>query len=374
MAKKEDHLRRTAIFTAIFLLVPLLTSIGAGLEMRANRMEHIPLAILDQDSSEFSRTIISYLLESEILDFYAYATSAAEMETWFQQGKIAAGVIIPPDLAADMVQGNGPQILLLYDGTGMMVAGAAKQAMGEVILTMKSSYLKSFYEGRLSVIPEQALKNALPIDVTYRNLYNPAKNFSNYLLLGLLTGLLQLVLVMSGVEYSRLGKQTFTSLLNKCLLLGAVGTLVIVVCLGIQYLWFDLPYSGNLAAGATITYLFALCLVALGILIGQIVSNRLFASQVAAFLVLPTTILGGYTFPTLAMPSFFQQLAKGLPFTHYSEALQGLCFKGFSWQHAVSALEALALLLSVILFLLAMVLALKKWAERKFGATGGSLL
>lgn len=356
--------KKTALFAAVFLMLPLLTGLGVGYEMKAGRMANIPLAVLDQDESEFSRTIISYVLESDTLALYDYASSSEEMEEWFNRGQVLAGMIIPQGLATDMVQGNAPQVLLIYDGSSLMVAGAAKSAMSEVLLTLQGAYLKSFYEGKLSVVPEQALRNALPIDVTYRALYNPAKNFRNYILPGMLVALLQVELAVLGVERSRRGKQNILSLLLKCLKLGALGAVLIILCLVMQYLWFDLPYRGSLAAGIILTLLYAVCITGFGVILGQIIPDRTFASQAAAFLVLPTSILGGYTFPLLAMPAFFQQLSKVLPFTYYGEAIRGLCLKGLDFSHVLPDMGAMALFLACGVPLLAGAVCLRKIYEK----------
>jgi ABC-2 type transport system permease protein len=352
----------------MFVLFFSLTSVGVGYEMKANRMENIPLAVLDQDGSEFSRTVIAYTEESDILTLYDYASSVEELETWFRQGRIAVGMIIPQGLAAAMVQGEAPRILLLYDASSMMLASAAKTAMSEVLLTLRGAYLRNFYEGKLSVLPDQALKNALPVGVTYRALYNPAKNFSNYLLLGMLVALLQVELAILGVERSRLGKQSFPRLLLKCLKLGAAGMAALTVCLGIQYLWFDLPYKGSLAAGILLTFLYAVCMVSFGVLLGQIVSDRTFASQVVAFLVLPTSILGGYTFPLWAMPTFFQGLGKALPYTYYGEAIRGLCLKGLDFLQVLPDVGVMVGFIALEGLLLGGVLTVK----RIMGAKGRS--
>ncbi|MDR3270315.1 MAG: ABC transporter permease [Peptococcaceae bacterium] len=360
--------RGTWVFAGMFVALILILNIGVGYEMRANRMENIPLAILDQDESELSRTIITYMRENQTLTFYNYASSAAELETWLDQGKVCVGLVIPSGLAAQMVQGDAPRILVAYDASSLMVVSAAKSAMSEILLTLRGAYLRDFYEGKLSVVPQQALKNALPIDVTYRELYNPAKNFSNYLLLGMVIALLQVGFAVLGVERSVRGKQSYGSLLGKCLRLGLWGLLAMTASLLTQYLWFDLPYQGSVAAGIILTYLFAVCLITFGVLLGQVVTDRTFASQFVACFVLPTSILSGYTYPLFAMPLFFQWLGRLLPYTYYGEALRGLCLKGLGFAYVWPAMGALSAIIGVEFLLLGMVI----WWKRRTpeGETG----
>lgn len=366
--------KRTLLFAVIFLFGPLITAFGVGYELKAGVMKNIPFAVLDQDNSEFSRTIITYVEESDVFVLYDYADSTSEMEQWLKEGLVFAGIVIPAGLSADVASGNAPQILLAYDGSAMMVASSARTAMSEVLLTLKAAYLKNFYEGKLAMVPDQALNNALPIDLTYRFLYNPSKNFSNYFLLGMLIALLQIELAILGVERSRIGKQTITGLLRKCLGLGILGLFSLVVFIGVLCLWFDLPYRGSLGAGLVLSLVYALCMVSLGVLLGQIIPDRVFASQVTAFFVLPSSILGGYSFPLLAMPDFFQNLAAILPYRYYGEAMRNLCLKGLDFSHTLPYLKPLLIFIIIEALLICLVVCLKKLVSAKINRKAGEAL
>ncbi|MHC1721814.1 MAG: ABC transporter permease [Aminipila sp.] len=58
------------------------------------------------------------------------------------------------------------------------------------------------------------------------------------------------------------------------------------------------------------TVMFAMCILNMGYIVGNLVPDRVFAIQVSAILVLPTSILGGYTYPISGMPHGFQVVTK----------------------------------------------------------------
>ena len=68
-------LKKQRMIIVILLVVPILSSISLGYEMGYNRIDHIPMAIVDNDNSEFSRTIADYVSQNDIFNVTAYAKS-----------------------------------------------------------------------------------------------------------------------------------------------------------------------------------------------------------------------------------------------------------------------------------------------------------
>ncbi|MCQ2560195.1 MAG: ABC transporter permease, partial [Clostridia bacterium] len=69
-----------------------------------------------------------------------------------------------------------------------------------------------------------------------------------------------------------------------------------------------------------------------GYLMAKIIPSRMLGVQVASLVVSPTSILGGYTFPLMAMPEIYKPIGNWIPFTHYGKVIRELCLKeiGFS--------------------------------------------
>jgi len=343
--------KKQRMIIIILLVVPILSSISLGYEMGYNRIDHIPMAIVDNDNSEFSRTIDDYVAQNDIFNVTAYAKSEKDLEDMIYSGKVMAGMIIPEGLSSDMREGNAPKILLFYDGANMSVASAAKSAMSEILLTIKSGYLKEVYQGKLNVASNQALKQVQPIGVTYRTLYNPTKNYRNFLLPGMLVSIIQVGLAIVGVEKSVESEYGFGTIIKCVTKWGTVGAISIVICLGIQYVFFGMPYNGSLGAGILLTELYSVCMVTYGFAVGLLIKNRILATQLASILVLPTSILGGYTFPLMAMPKIFQGIGKFIAFAYYGEGIRNLILKKISFSYIIPEVRAMIIFTGVAMII-----------------------
>ncbi len=312
---KKKHPKRVMVFL-VFIVIPLVTGLILGYEMSGDVASNIPTVVVDHDNSDFSRTFLEYVDESDYFDVIEYADRDERVEEMLYKQEAYVGVIIPENLYSDMKEGKAPQILTVYDGSTLIVISSARSAMSEILLTVKTAFMINIYEGKLGVVPADVMNHALPIDVTYRMLFNPARNYRNFLLPGMLAGLIQVGIVCMGAERAgemRDGRIPFSAHLKTICCWGGLGATSMFLALLEQYLLFGIPYKGTLAGGVILTFLFSTVITGMGYLVGSVITDRTLASQISAVVVLPTTILGGYTWPMLAMPAFFQQLVKYFP-------------------------------------------------------------
>lgn len=351
---KKKHPKRVMTFL-VFIVVPLVTGLILGYEMSSNIAMAIPAVVADHDNSDFSRSFVEYVDQSEYFDVAEQTVNDERVEEMLYQREAYVGVIIPEGFYSDMKEGKAPKILTIYDGSTMAVMSSAKSAMTEILLTLKTGYMMKVYEGKLGIVPADVKNHAMPIEVTYRLLFNPARNFRNFILPGMLAALIQVGISCMGAERAwemRDGKLPFKAHLKTVCHWGLLGSVSIALTLLEQYLFFDMPYKGTLIGGVVLTLLYSAVILMIGYLVGSVLTDRTFASQVAAVLVLPTTILGGYTWPVLAMPEFFRQLAKIIPFYYYGDAVRNLCLKPLEFRHLLPDIAAMCIFLTAELGLL----------------------
>ncbi|WP_051280530.1 ABC transporter permease [Anaerovorax odorimutans] len=332
---KKRH-PRLVMTILMFIIIPLATGTILGYEMSDNVASSIPTVVVDHDNSDFSRDYLRYIDESESFNIIEYAQKDERVEQLIEESKAFVGVIIPQNFYSDMIEGKAPKILNIYDGSTMAVVGVSKPSMTEIVMTVKAAYMKKIYEGKQSVVPTQVMNQVVPIQVTYRELYNPTRNFRNFLLPGMLVGLIQVGIAIMGSERGFENQRKEISFLSNIKLIigwGFMGAISIFLCLIVQFLFYDMPYKGTLAGGVLLTILFSICITALGYIVGSFLSDRTFATQVSALTVLPTTFLGGYTWPVIGMPVAFQWISKFLPFTYYGDAVRELCLRPMEFHH-----------------------------------------
>ncbi len=349
----------------LYVAVPLAMGLALGYEMHGDAPTEIPTVIVDADNSEFSREFISQVDKTTTFNVTSRAESAAAAEQLIQSGQAMAGVIIPQDFAKDMKNGSSPDMLILYDASQLVTLSAAKPAMTEIMMTMNGAYLQQIFAGKLGVMPAELAGNVLPVNVVYRNLYNPVKSFRYYLLPGMLLAVLQVGIVMLGAErgFDNKKERKFSVHLLNLVLWGLLGMLGVMVCLGVQFA-FGLPYRGTVAGGMLLLFAYSLVITTMGYIVGLLVPDKLFAVQLSSLLVLPTSVLAGYSYPLTAMPHGFQMLAKILPYAYMGPDLRALCLKPMQLKHVLPHLGILLLMAAVLLALLGVVLLLKRKLQR----------
>jgi ABC-type multidrug transport system, permease component len=351
---KKKHPKRVMTFL-VFIIVPLVTGLILGYEMSSNIAMSIPTVIVNHDGSDFSRTFVDYIADSQYFRVVEEADYDERVEQMLYRREAYVGIIIPEGFYSDMKEGKAPKLLTIYDGSTMAVLTSARSAMTEILLTLKTGYMINVYEGKLGVVPADVRNHAIPIDVTYRLLFNPTRNFRNFILPGMLAALIQVGISCMGAERAwemRNKDLPFRTHIITILHWGILGAVSISLMLLEQYLFFDMPYKGTLTGGIVLTLLFSTAVLMIGYIAGSVISDRTFATQVAAVIVLPATILGGYTWPVLAMPVFFQKLAAIIPFYYYGDAVRSLCLKPLEFHHLLPNISALSVILAAEMGLL----------------------
>ncbi len=323
---KSRHPRIVMSFL-VFGLVPLVSSFILGYEMKSDVPTNIPLVLVNHDNSEFSRTFTGFIKDSEYFNIVKYSQNDNDIEKMIRENEAFAGLIIPKDFYKDMRAGKAPSLITIYDGASLTVVTTSKTSLSEILLTAKAAYMRNIFEGKLEKTPSEVMSYVTPIKVNYKMLFNPTRSFRSYLLVGMLVAVIQVGIAMQGADRAYECKQRGFSVAREtgeifvtCLL----SMMSIFICLFCQYFFFGMPYEGSIWALLPLTFFYATSIVMIGFIAGSVMPDRVFALQLSAVLVLPTSILGGFTYPIYGMPEFFVKLAKLLPFYYYARDLRHL--------------------------------------------------
>lgn len=325
---------KSLFFSFLFVLgIPVICSFILGYQMEYHQIQNIPTIVVDHDNSPFSQMLIKEIKTNEIFNITNYSDKDEDVKNLIEQEKVRVGVIIPENFSKDLSNGNGPKVLIFYDGSQMTVTSAAKSRMDEILLSIKTGYLQKIMEGKLGVMPEVSSNYVLPMYFNYRLLNNPTRNYISFLIPGMVISIIQVSLVMLGVDIVRKKEKGYLWLWLKGILGGLLGVISMGLSLGVQFKYFDVPFRGTAEGAIMLTLLYCIGLVNYGILIRLILPDKIAALQVGAISILPTTILAGFTFPVMAMPQFFQKLAEYLPFLYYGETMRDLCLKNIGMKY-----------------------------------------
>jgi len=313
------------------LLLPLLSGFILGFEYRQQVIQHVPFAVVDHDNSQLTRQLIENIRRNNTFNFQGYGQNDEDIKNWIETGRIVAGMIIPPGFSADMLDGKAPKILVVYDGAQMSMAGQVKSKISEILGTVRTAYLLQVMEGNLNMTPVEAQRLIQPIAYTNRFLGNPTQSVPYFILPGILANITQIAVFILSIEMARFGQRKFGDLCKKGILAAMLGTVSLLATIGMQNLFFTVPFQGSFIAAAALIFLNMMCIANLGILIRIFVKDALTCLEFAA-LVMATLLLSGYTFPIIAMPDIFQNISPYVPFTYMGPPLRDISLLGTTLQ------------------------------------------
>ncbi|CAI8928384.1 Transport permease protein [Brevibacillus sp. IT-7CA2] len=115
--------------------------------------------------------------------------------------------------------------------------------------------------------------------------------------------------------------------------------------------WFGVPVKGSISLLVTLSVLFLMTTLLLGIFISTVAKTQLQAMQMAFAFILPSVLLSGFMFPRDSMPLVIQWLGGLVPLTYFLEILRGIFLKGVDmdalWKDVVGMSSFCLLILTV---------------------------
>lgn len=318
----------------VCLIFPICVNLIIGAELSKGVMDHIPMAVVDYDESQMSRQLIQYFADNNSFDIKYYPEDQKALEKLLDTSKARVGMVIPKDFSADATSLKSPTIMMLYDGSHMSMVSAAKSKATEILLTARVGGSIKQLQGRFNHSYNEAYTIAMPISFEARTLYNPTKNFSYFMLPGYGTIVCQLGIGLTAIlcrPYPRDEKKKRNALghiIGKVLVYGIVGSMAIIINLLVQACVFKIPCRGSIfiAYGLSILYMFAVA--ALSVALSVWFHNKVLGMAIGGLMLIPNSIMAGYTWPVLSMLPSYKWTSKFIPFTHYGESIRDLFLKG----------------------------------------------
>ena len=329
------------------LAVPVFELVLFGvIDMNA---KHIPTIVFDQSNTQESRRIVDQFENTALLDVVLYARSRGELEKAIVSGSAQVAIEIPPSYARDLAAGRQADILIMIDGSDSSIATQALSAANGVVL-----------QQNLQKLLESGTFHP-PIEAHPQMLFNPDMRSANLLI----PGLIAILLTFSGTILSSFAivKERERGTLEQ-LMVTPVSPLAVVVgkllpYLGLAYLQliiivflmnvlFRVPINGSLLLMMTLSPIYVMSLLSLGLLVSSRAKTQMEAMQLAMAFMLPSVLLSGYIFPIASLPLPLRVISHILPATYYIKIARGIVIRGADfadlWQ-PVTALVAISLIL-----------------------------
>lgn len=356
MAVKETaHIRRDPQTMIMALLMPVLLLLLFGYGVTFD-LEHLPIAVVDQDHTHLSRDIIRAFGHSNDLTVVAELNSTSQAETMARNGKTIATLIIPRDFSRKLTRGETAKLQLVVDGSD---SSTATQLINKAD-AIASAALETPVITGTSRAPRFAANSF--------TFYNPAKRSALLLVPGLVAYILAMLCVLLTAltiarEWERGSmEQLFTTpirrgelILGKLLPYVALGSLGVLLVLAVGAWVFEVPIRGSLTALGVASLLFLLGMLAQGLFISVITKNQMVATQVGTMTsMLPIQLLSGFVFPIDNIPAPLRIISELMPATHFIASLRGILLRGNGFQEQLGHLTALGVFASFMVLITAM--------------------
>lgn len=341
IVKEFIQLRRDRRTMAMIVVIPIIEMSVFGYALGTD-IKNVSMVVWDACNTAESRQLIESFRQTEFFSINFYATDYADITKRIDSGEAKVALVIPPDYSRHLQRKEPVAVQFFTDGSEP-TAGIESLANANLIVQAKGVELMS---------KEQLSEIALPVSLQPRVWYNPAMQSSIFYLPGLVGLILQMLTVMLTAfaivrerENGTIEQLNVTPLRRGELIVGKLIPYIIIayaqviLVLTTAVLVFGMQIQGNLLLLLSLTSLFLMFSLGIGLFISTISHTQFQAMQASVMILLPSIILSGFVFPVESMPKLAQWISAMLPLTYFLRIVRGIVVKGigmeYLWQDTI---------------------------------------
>lgn len=356
----------------LLLMGLLATVFSAGLATR------LPIAVLDLDGSDLSRTIIRTVDATPDTAVAVHVSDLREGRSLILSGKVHGLLLLSRNLERDVFAGRRPEVVFFYNTQTMTTGNLTLRGVSGAVPTVEAGIRLALRtaEGEPVDIAQSDLS---PVPVQVNPLFNPALNYAHFLLAALLPSVLQVVIVTTmaytiGLDAEdihrfrilrRLGGGMWPAIAGKIL----PYTLLFLVVLGISdavmFGVLEMPLRGERWILALAGLLFILANQFVGVLLALVLRPMASAISIGTLIFAPSFGYMGIGFPRLGMNAFAYGWGQLIPGTWYLMARIDQTIRGTPVDLSLKPLLVLAIFVVVLASLTALRLEIMRARRRK---------
>jgi ABC-2 type transport system permease protein len=322
----------------MILIIPIMQLFLLGYSA-TNDVRNIPLAVLDRSRSAESRALLDSYRAADYFRIAFSVDSEAEIEQLISSGEARAAIIIPPDYAQRLSEGQA-QVAFILDGSDPTSASTALSAaqlisQAHAIDLLASAFARSGMN--LRVQP--------PLETRTTVWYNPDMISAHFMIpgvIGMILYAIAAILTATSVvrerERGTIEQLIVTPIRPWELIVGKLMPYVIlgffntVEVLAVGHWWFGMPIRGDLGLILLLSIVFLVTGLGIGLFASTIANTQQEAMLTVWMTLLPSIFLSGFFFPLEAMPKFLQWLSYFMPLRYYLVIIRSLLLKGVGLQ------------------------------------------
>lgn len=321
--------RDRAVFFS-FVIVAVLVSFLYTYLYSEETLQELPIGVVDEDNTSQSRQLLRMIDANSGVAIYSSYLNLSEAQKAFQQEQIRGIIAIPPSFSRDLQRGEQPSISVYADASYMLyykqVLTAAK--VSATYLNAGVEMKRTSAQGKL---PSQVRDEAMPVSAKVVSLYNPSSGYATFLIPVVLVIIFQTTILTSvGIlggsmrESKKLRKIYPNSssfwgalpiVMGKATTYLALAMAILLINLGIVMPLFGIPVRSSILSTMVFMVPFVLSIVFMGLCLLNFLRRREDAIMLIMYTSLPSVMLTGFSWPTVAMPEWLHAFSYIVPTT-----------------------------------------------------------
>lgn len=300
-------------------------------------IRNVPVVVADGDRSAQSRELVERFNASPTFTLAGVVNSPDDVDRYLERGNAWVALVIPSGYGAALIGNRAQAVQIVADGSDANSAG--------VSLSYATNLIASYGQelaARSAVAGGAAAAGGAAIQPVVRVWFNPRLESRDFMIPGIVAILLLVVTTnlssMAVVREKELGTLeqlnvtplTRTELiLGKLLPYGLVGLIDVCLVLAVAILWFHVPMRGSYLLLISLTLVYLVTTLGLGLLVSTISQTQQQAMMTATFFFLmPMLLLSGFVFPIENMPAVIQPFTYLIPLRYFLVILRSIFLKG----------------------------------------------
>lgn len=331
----------------------------------------VPIAVVDQDSSELSRNLIQALDANEGVSIAIRAATLAEAETYLARGEVFGIMQIPNGAQRDLLRGERVRLPTFVDSAYLMIYSRVTQSFLETIGTVTAEVASRGSRADGGLYRAALVKNS-PVEILNQPLFNPTGGYASYAVPAAFILILQQTLLLGaatlgGVAFQRGGLAGRLQRGTPAAIAGQTLAHVMLALPGFALYLIVLPrfygfsYSNKIGDLLVFSIPFILSVSLLGQFVGALFRRRETAVLLLISVSLPLFFLVGVAWPPEAIPELLRKASFAFPSTVGIDGLVRINQMGASFQDVAGDWATLWLLTGVYAVLAVAAARFRTW-------------
>jgi len=323
VVKEARHIVRDRRTMLILFGMPVVMMLLFGFAITTD-VRNVQMVVVSSSMDNSTRKIVDRLNASEYFDVTRFVDTPAEAEQLMRQQQAEIAVCFAPNFAERQYKG-GARVQIILDCADPNMA------------VQRANYASAIIAHAVSIKPVGGSPQ-----IFTKLLYNPQMRSAYNFVPGIMGMLLMLICaMMTSISIAREKERgnmevllvspvrPLVIILTKAVPYMVLSLVILVAILLISYFLLDVPLSGSIIAIFTVSLIYILVSLSLGLLISSVAQTQMVAMLFSgAVLIMPCLLLSGMIYPVESMPDVLHWIANVIPARWYVQAMRKLMIMG----------------------------------------------